>query len=96
MTSSYLGIISRHGLNTLQLENDHLARFFLLHAYRGRHPRLLCCWAILDVAHAEFIQRLIQAGDPDNALLMLNLLSIDLGTLLPEATDDHEPHSTFG
>ena len=95
MTSSYLGIISRHGLKTLQLENDHLARFFLRRAYGRRHARFVCCWAILDNAHAEFIQRLIQAGDHDNALLMLNLLSTDLGTLLPEATDDHESHSTF-
>lgn len=96
MTSSYLGIVSRRGLKTLQLENDHLARFFLRRAYGRRRARLLCCWAILDDTHAEFIQRLIHTGDPNNALFMLNLLSIDLGTLLPEATDDHESNSSFG
>ncbi len=96
MTLSYLGIISTRGLESLQLETNHAARFFMRRAYDRQSARALCCWAVLGQHEAAFIRRLIQAGDSNKALLMLNILAVHLGTLLPETVDVSDSLSTCG
>ncbi len=82
MANSYLGIVSRRGLELLTVENEHTAVFLARRCRRAGGTRV-CCWATLDVADAEAICDLVRLGMPEAAWRQLNLVAVDGGRLLP-------------
>jgi len=76
MNDSWIAIVDRQGLRQLVLETSHALPFLLRRASRQNAE---CFWVVLDSRHAEFIQRLHQAGSCFSALRWLEYLATDCG-----------------
>jgi len=76
MNDSWIAIVDRQGLRQLVLETSHALPFLLRRASRQNAE---CFWVVLDSRHAEFIQRLRQAGSYFSALRWLEYLATDCG-----------------
>lgn len=79
MAQSYLGIITRRGLESLIPETEHAAPFLLRRIRRCRDT--LCCWAVLADATAAELDVLVNLGCYLEALQKLNCEASDLGRL---------------
>jgi len=95
MARSYLGIVSRHGLEWFFPEYEHAARFLVRRVYRQWPPERVCCWAVLADDTARAINGLLAQGDRQRAFEMLQARAEDLGTLLPQAPDISPPRAFF-
>ena len=88
MYQSYVGIISRHGLESFFPENDHIVRFLVRRAYRRQPLESLCYWAVMPDSTADDIQWQLSCGDRERALVTLHASAVALGTMLPCDRDD--------
>ena len=93
---SYVGIISRHGLESFFPENDHIVRFLVRRAYRRQPPEALCYWAVMPDSTADDIQWQLSCGDRERALATLHASAVGLGTMLPYDRDDTDALSPRG
>ena len=91
MVKSYVGTITRKGLESLFPENDHIVRFLVRRAYRIRPPSALCYWAVMPDSAAAHIARQLSCGDHGPALVTLHASAVGLGTMLPEETEEIDP-----
>ncbi len=87
MTSSYVGIITRRGLEFFLPETKHAARFLLRRASRLSFAPAVCYWAVLRDSHAARIRWMLHEGNSLEALNILQFAATSLGTLL-----DSEPN----
>ena len=88
MFKSYVGIITREGVESLFPENDHIVRFLVRRAYRTQPPKGLCYWAVMPDSAADHITRQLSWGDHGPALVTLHASAVGLGTMLPEETEE--------
>jgi hypothetical protein len=88
MTNSYLGIITRRGLETLVLETGHAALFLARRVAREPWGEAIACWAVLDDAATNAVKQQITGRRFQEALVQLNVRAIYLGTLPPPMLDD--------
>ena len=88
MFKSYVGIITREGLESLLPENDHVVRFLVRRAYRTQPPQALCYWAVMPDSAADHISRQLSWGEHGPALVTLHASAVGLGTMLPEETQE--------
>lgn len=86
MMDSYVGIISRRGLECFVPETEHTARFLVKRAKRSTPS--LCYWAVMHQAHATEIKRLLASDNSAEALRILNAAAQSLGSILPSAECD--------
>lgn len=82
MTQSYLGVVSRRGLEQLVEETEHAAIFLNRRCYR-RRTDLALCWATLDTQDAETIHCLLRLRLHTSALWRLDADAIQRGYLPP-------------
>lgn len=94
MLKSYVGIVTRIGLEAFLPENEWTARALLSRAYCRRKEQAVCWWAVLtDTAAAEILSH-IEQGDRLAALATLDETATQLGPILPAdwpAIRDVEP-----
>ena len=83
MARSYLGIVTRRGLESLVPETEHAVPFLLRRAGRWRPTPAFCCWAVLPEIAFFKTQYQLDCGHFRDALLTLNAEALHLGTLLP-------------
>jgi hypothetical protein len=88
VTNSYLGIITRRGLEQLVLETEHAAPFVLRRVARKSVGEAVGCWAVLDERTARDVTRRVSDRRFEEALHQLNTQAIHLGTLLPPLLED--------
>lgn len=89
MARSYLGIITRKGLESLVPETEGAEELLRHQAEIERHRAFVCCWAVLQQEVARDLQLQLRAERYREALVQLNIEAQSLGTLLP-ATDPHD------
>ena len=87
MLHAYVGIASRHGLESLHREESHTAAFLLRRAARRRTHGVICFWAVIAPELAEQVQHTLSAGYRADAWLLLESLAFELGRILPESVD---------
>jgi hypothetical protein len=85
MTESYVGIVSRLGLEQLWLEHRHTLQFVLRRVERIKTRPACAIWAVLDPVLEEQIAIQIQFGSPLDALLLLQTVALDLGCIHAES-----------
>ena len=90
MARSYLGIITRRGLESLVPETEHAAPFLLRRAGRSRPALGFCCWAVLPETAFLETQHQLDCGRFREALVILNSQALHLGTVLPSTPVDAE------
>ncbi len=83
MNKSYIGIVTRHGLEALYRENAHVIRFLHRRVYRKQPITAICYSAVLDDQVARAIEWQISVGDRGLALTTFQIYSIDSGSSLP-------------
>jgi hypothetical protein len=88
MADSYLGLITRRGLELLVRETEHAERFLQRRLQRGQWTGAIGCWAVLSDDAAERVRRLVLCAWYREALELLNAEALSLGTLLPEPIED--------
>lgn len=88
VTNSYLGIISRRGLETLVLETEHAALFLFRRLARDPAGEATAFWAVLDEEAASHVAGHVRRGQFDAAFRQLNTRARDWGTLLPPMEED--------
>jgi hypothetical protein len=88
MINSYVGIASQEGLEVFVPEHEHVVRFLARRAGR-RHAA--CYWAVMPEEAAAEVRRLLDLGEPYEALLALNLVATQIGPLLPHPPDPASP-----
>ena len=84
MLKSYVGIVSRRGLEAFFPENDHVLRFLIRRAYRSYQIDTVCFWAVLQDSIGNAIEQLLECGRPADALLALQHLATEIGTVYPD------------
>jgi hypothetical protein len=87
MTRTYLGIVTRRGLETLVPETEHAEKFLLRRVGRESHREPICCWAALSDQAARNVQVELHCGRYRQALVLLNAEAYFLGTILPDSDD---------
>jgi hypothetical protein len=85
MLRAYLGIISRCGLESLWPEFDDTHRFLARQLSRERALGKLGVWAVMEAAAADEVHSLLTAGRYADSFSLLEVRSVYLGTILPEA-----------
>ncbi len=76
MNTSYLGIVTRQGLEMLVRENEPaLRRLPVLAADENG----FCCWAVMPNVVANVVQQLIATGETDGAWRVLNAVALHGG-----------------
>lgn len=88
MLKSYVGIVSHRGLDAFFPENDHVLSFLIRRAYRSGQSDAVCFWAVMQEAIGFSIQHLLENGRPDDALLTLQYLATEIGTVCPQETEE--------
>ena len=88
MTNSYLGIISRRGLETLVPETEHAALFLFRRLARRPIGEATAFWAVLDETAASEVAGHVRYGQFNVALRQLSTRTQDWGTLLPPMEDE--------
>lgn len=94
MRNSYVGIATPCGLELFEPENRHVHRFLVRRAYRSKYTQAVCFWAVMDDAVARTVWSLMHAGRRLDALLIVQTLAIESGSLCPEVSK--EPVSSTG
>ena len=89
VTNSYLGIVTRRGLETLVLETEHAAPFVLRRVARLPVGEAVGCWAVLDERTARDLTRRIGGRRFQEAFCQLHSQALHLGTLLPPLRGDY-------
>ena len=76
MNTSYLGIVTRQGLQKLVRENEPaLRRLPVLAADENG----VCCWAVMPDVVGDEVQQLIATGETDGAWRVLNAVALHGG-----------------
>ena len=88
MINSYLGLVSRKGLEMLVLETKHAETFLLKRTARRGGRDAFCCWAVLPERAVWEIQLDLCGGRYREALTKLNAEARFLGTVLPSADEE--------
>lgn len=88
MLKSYVGIVTRRGLESFFPEDDHVLRFLMRRTYRSRQSNAVCFWAVMEDSIADTIKFLLECGLPDEASLTLQYLATEFGTVCPEEPKD--------
>lgn len=83
MLKPYVGTATRHGLQSFFPENDHTLRFLMRRAYCS-HPNAVCFWAVVQDSIASIIEHLLNCGQHEEALLLLQSVAAELGTVCPD------------
>ena len=96
MTNAYLGLVSRHGLESLVVETDHATPFLLRRARRRSFEGAHCCWAVLDDAAAHGIMRQVGSRRFENAFQRLRIEAMRFGTIASAGDDfgDEDPRDS--
>lgn len=84
MSQSYVGIATPAGLELFVPENGHVIRFLLRRAYRSNRTQAVCFWAVMDEAIADAVRALLRTGCRQDALLVIQTLAIEAGSICPE------------
>ena len=92
MNTSYLGIVTRQGLEMLVRENEPaLRRLPVLAAEENG----VCCWAVMPDGVESVIQQLIATGETDGAWRVLNAVALHGGPVWWESFRfEAQRHST--
>lgn len=85
MNDSYIGLVTRSGLQALYPESKHVVRFLERRAFR-RPPYSILIWAVLASNIAECIEYELSIGEAVSALKILQLEALYFGTLSSEIT----------
>jgi len=93
MKQSYVGLVSRRGLESCLPDDDVALGFLLRRAYGLRPTRAVCYWALLEDEAQGDIVRLLDAGEPAAAFAALQALAVSLGTIPPPGRDHLIPHA---
>jgi hypothetical protein len=88
MVNSYVGIISRRGLESLLPETEHAVLFLLRRVCRKYCGEASCYWAVMQDSAASEIQRHLQWRRYEDALLALRTRATYFGTIAPSDSDD--------
>ena len=88
MRRSYLGIISKRGLESLLPECER-ARSMLAGVVRGRQSRAACCWVVMQDQDAQRIMYCVGQGYMSAALTALQIRATDGGLMAPAELSDH-------
>ena len=88
MVNSYVGIISRRGLESFIPDTEHAAPFLLRRAYRRQPPEAICYWAVMQDAAAREVERQLQWRRHEDALATLHARATYFGTFLPPDFED--------
>lgn len=89
MNHSYLGVITRRGLEAFYPEEDHVIRFLHRRVYRVRPYTEFCCWAVMHGEIAHLIELQIEFGEPRLALWTLQQSALHWGMSLPVMTESY-------
>lgn len=84
MTESFVGIVSRLGLEGLWSEEEHAMLFLLRRARRIQDRQAACIWVVIDVALARRVMEQLHLGNRYDALVLLQTVAVDLGLVFPE------------
>ena len=85
MNDSYIGLVTRNGLQALYPESKHVVRFLERRAFR-RPPYSILIWAVLTSDIAECIEYELSIGESVSALKILQMEALFFGTLSAEIT----------
>ena len=88
MVNSYVGIISRRGLESLLPETEHAVPFLVRRAYRRRPTEAVCYWAVMQDTAARKVKRQLQWKRYEDALLTLRTQAAHFGTISPPCVDE--------
>lgn len=88
MARSYVGTISRRGLESLLPETEHAVPFLIRRAYRRRPTEAVCYWAVMDDTTARDVEEQLRWQWYEEALLTLQVRAMDIGTILPPYAED--------
>jgi len=78
MNTSYLGIVTRQGLEMLVRENHRVLRQMIGLA---TGEKSLCCWAVVPDVVGGVVQQLIATGETEAALRVLNAVALHGGPM---------------
>lgn len=84
MIASYVGLITRRGLEVFFPETDHASRFMQRRLRRFRHVPACGVWFVLDGGIAEIVGELVASDEGGAAWAIVELQARDGGILLPE------------
>ena len=87
MTESFVGIVSRLGLEGLWHEETHAMPFVMRRATRIRDRQACCIWAVMDIAFAKRVEEQLHFGNRYDALVLLQSLAVDLGLVFPDSKE---------
>ena len=88
MNQSYLGIVTRNGLEAIYLEEDHVIRFLHRRLYRRNACDGICCWAVMNDDVVQHVRMLIREADGLAALRTLQTHATHWGVSLPCLEED--------
>lgn len=88
MVNSFVGIISRRGLESLVPETEHAVPFLVRRAYRRRPTEAVCYWAVMEESAAEQVRRQLHGHRHEDAFFALRALAEHFGTILLPSDDD--------
>jgi hypothetical protein len=80
MLKSYVGIASPSGLETFLPERGRTVRALV---ERARRRQAVCYWAVLPDTAAAEVERHLEHGDRESALLLLDRVATQAGPILP-------------
>lgn len=84
MRKSYVGIATPGGLELFAPESRHVSRFLARRAYRSHVNGAVCFWVVMDEAIAHTVRELLCTGRRHDALLVIQTLAIEAGSICPE------------
>lgn len=91
MTTAFLGIVTRRGLELFCREEEHTARF-LQRRLRQSYPlRAGCVWFVADSRVDSLLHELIARGQFEAAWTVVEQYARDRGVLLPDHLEIDEP-----
>lgn len=89
MAQSYLGVLTTRGLERLEEESEHAARFLIRRCYREAPRWTALCWATFEPQAAETIRQLTRCGLYRAALWRFERCAIEWGCVPPPGEDGH-------
>ena len=87
MLHAYVGIASRHGLESLYPEERHTTVFLLRRAARHQAEGMFCFWTVIAPDLVEPVRQTLAMGNCGDAWLLLESFAFELGRILPESVD---------
>lgn len=82
-TKSYLAIVDRRGLQSLFEEQDHTYEFLMRRISRPECLPSIVVWSLLNDEFLLPLSELLNVGNTRDAWLLLQAVSLDIGTLHP-------------